>query len=500
MRQQLRQLSGDTAIYGITTIVQRLLSFLLTPFYTHVLTPYEFGVQAGIFAGIAFLMVVANAGMEAAFFRYEASAGDEAQRRTVLWNAIGVNWLVAATLASIMVAAPSLSNSVFFLGLRPADLDLIQYAGLIIFLDSASSIALASLRMARRARAFAAIKIVAIVVNVVLNIWFVAGLDMHVEGVFLAGVFQSAALFLMTLPVIARRLPITFDRGVLNGMLAFGLPTIAAGLGTIALQVIDRPIIIHLAGAETNGLYQASYRLAMPMMMLVAMFEFAWRPFFLQQADKPDARVLFARIFTYFNVIASAACLVVAFYVVSIAALPLPFRGGTIIAERYWAGLEIVPTVLAAYIFSGWFTNFIVGVYIEKKTRAMPWITGLGALVKAGLCFALIPLSSSLALHGGAIATLTAYAVMSIVLLAYIQRRYYIPYEWTRVARAIGLAVMLWAVQAYVFDFYDRSGTANLARLGLLVSYPLLLLISGFFDANELREIQRIVSRKPART
>lgn len=497
MRQQLRQLSGDTAIYGITTVVQRLLSFFLTPFYTWYLTRYELGIQTGVFATIAFLMVVSNAGMEAAFFRFESATDDETQRRTVFWNAIAVNWLVAASLSGLMVAAPSLANTVFLFGLNPSELDLVRYTGLIIFLDSASTVALASLRLERRAKTFGAIKVAAIVVNVALNIWLVAGLRMKVEGVFLAGIFQSATLFLLTLPLLARRLPVRLDRKLLDTMLAFGLPTIAASLGVIAIQVVDRPIIVELAGAETAGLYQAAYRLAMPMMMLVAMFEFAWRPFFLQQASKPNARELYSRIFTYFNVISAAICLVVAFFVSTIATAELPFGSHrTLIGRAFWQGLPIIPAVLVAYIFSGWSTNFIVGIYLEKKTKAMPWITGLGALVKIGLCFALIPTSAYMALHGGALATVAAYVVMAVVLLLYVQRFYHIPYEWGRVALALGIALALWLVQAYLFDFFDRSLQANLVRLGLLAAYPLLLFAMRFFDASERREIRRLLLRR----
>ena len=95
MRQQLRQLSGDTAIYGVTTIIQRSLSFLLTPFYTHFLTPSELGIQSGIFAMVAFTMIFANAGMEAAYFRFATSAANEQEQRQVFWNALVVNWIVA---------------------------------------------------------------------------------------------------------------------------------------------------------------------------------------------------------------------------------------------------------------------------------------------------------------------------------------------------------------------------------------------------------------------
>src|SRR5687768_14953285 len=106
MRQQLKQLTGDTAIYGVTTILQRFLSFLLTPFYTHFLLPKELGIQADLFVIIAFLLVVANVGMESSYFRYDAAAQSEGERRSVFWNAIGVNWIVALSIGFILILFP----------------------------------------------------------------------------------------------------------------------------------------------------------------------------------------------------------------------------------------------------------------------------------------------------------------------------------------------------------------------------------------------------------
>jgi O-antigen/teichoic acid export membrane protein len=493
MRQQLRQLSGDTAVYGITTIVQRLLSFFLTPFFSWVLAPAEFGVQANIYAIIAFMMVFANLGMEAAYFRFEAGADTEEERRRVFWNATIVNWLAAATLATFFLAAPAAANVVFFFMLGAGSMHLIRYAGLIILLDAASMVALATLRMERRAKTFGAIKIVAIVVNVGLTIWFVAFLRWKVEGILLAGIVQSATQFVLTVPVALKRLPVVLDRTIARAMLAFGLPTVASGLAAIALQVIDRPIIVAIAGQQQTGLYQASYRLGIPMMMFVAMFEFAWRPFFLQQARQENARELFARVFTYFNLAGGLLFLVVSFYVTSVAGIPIPGIGKRLLDVKYWSGLSIVPIVLAAYLFNGWYTNFIVGIYIEKRTRALPWITGTGALVEAALCFALVP---AIGYPGGAWATLAAYAVMALVLLGYSNRIYTVRYEWARVARVLGAAALLWIANLSLTDFFDRSARANLIRLGLLACYPLLLLLTGFFRENERRELRRIILRR----
>ncbi len=493
MRKQIGQFGSDTLIYGVATIVQRFISFLLFPFYSHYLSTSEYGYQTTVFVVVSVVLVLANAGMEASYFKYESLADDREEKRRVYWSALSVNWIVAATICGSIALFPHAVNTAAFLTLPDDLLGLLRLVAAIIFLDSASSVTMGSLRMERRPRLFGAIKVASVAVTVGMNIWLVAGLRMGLQGVFLATLTGSLTQFACTLPFLARKLPVHFDRSLYGPMLRFGAPTIVSALGLVALQGIDRPILANLTGPAVVGLYQAGYRLGIPMTIFVSMFEFAWKPFFLQQARQPNARELYARIFTYFNVAAAAIFLVIAFYITDIAAIPIPFTHGTpFIGRGFWGGLHIVPVVLAAYVFQGWYTNFVAGIYIEKKTSALPWVTGLGAAVETGLCFALIP---ALGMIGGAWATLAAYVTMALALLFYIQRVYRVDYEWTRVARiAVGTAG-LWTVNLLLLDFDDRSLSAALIRLVLLVLFPVWLLMTGFFDARERRELGRIRSR-----
>lgn len=496
MRQQLRQLSGDTAIYGVSTIVQRFLSFLLTPFYTHVLTRGELGIQATIYVMISFVLIIANAGMESAYFRFASSASSDEERRRIYWSAFGVNIVAAAGIALVIALAPAGANGLAALGLDPAEYDLIRMAAAIIFLDSSAAIAFASLRLDRKAKTFGGIKIATIAVNVGLNIWFVALLQMGIRGVFLAGIIQSLFQLLVLFPFIVRHLPIRFSRETARALLRFGLPTIASGLALIALQGIDRPIMRTLAGDATVGLYQAGYRMGIVMMIFVSMFEFAWRPFFLQQASEANARTLFSRIFTYYNLIAAGMFLIGSFFTLVITTVPIPFTGGrSIIAPNFWKGLSVVPIVLAAYLVSGWYTNFIVGVYIQKKTHALPWITGLGAGIEALLCFVLIPV---IGFVGGAWGTLAAYLVMSIALLLYIQRFYRIDYEWLRVGKIIAASAIVYAGDRLIVGpiVNERSWEGAGAHVAALLLFPAMLYLFRFFRPGELAELRKRAGRK----
>lgn len=492
MRGQLRQLSGDTAVYGVTTIVQRLLSFLLTPFYTHYLVPAEMGVQAHVFAVIAFLLVLANAGMESAYFKYDSTARTEEERRAAFWNAIRVNWSVAFALGTLIVLFPALFNRITFLNLPENYLYIIRMAGVIMALDSMAMIPLGLLRMRRRAFKYGTVKIVTIVVNVALNVVLVGILDMKLDGIFIAAVVQSLVQLLLVLPFAGLMRPIVFSAQLRSAMLRFGLPTIGSGISLIALQLIDRPIIRNVAGLDILGLYQANYRLGIVMVVFVAVFEFAWRPFFLQQAAQENARELYARIFTYYNLIAAAIFLAVSFFIPNIAALPIPFTDATFIQQDYWTGLGIVPIVLAAYVFNGWYTNFIAGIYIEKKTAALLWITGLGALAETVLCFALVP---PLGIAGGAWATLGAYGIMAATLFVYVRRYYPIPYEWGRVGKILFGAIALFALNQLWLDPHDLSVRSAALRLVLLALYPAWLVVTGFFSRSERNELRRILSQ-----
>jgi len=491
MRKQLRQLSGDTAIYGVSTIVQRFLSFLLTPFYTHVLTRADMGTQATIYVMISFVLIVANAGMESAYFRFVSTAQSDTEKGGVYWTAFSVNIMAAALISLALIVVPGGVNTIAAIGLEPERYDLIRMAAAIVFLDSSAAIAFAALRMERRAKTFGSIKVATIVVSVALNIWFVAGLKMGLHGVFLAGIIQSLFQLLVLVPFIVRRLPVRFNRRTARGLLHFGLPTIASGLAVIALQGIDRPIMRALVGEATVGLYQAGYRMGIVMMIFVSMFEFAWRPFFLQQANQPNARQLFARIFTYYNLVAMSIFLVAAFLTRPLTTVALPFTGGrSIIAPDFWDGLSVVPIVLGAYLFSGWYTNFIVGIYTEKKTIALPWITGLGAAVKAMLCFILIPL---LGFVGGAWATFVAWITMSVVLLLYVQRYYQVEYEWSRVAKVFVAAAVCYAGDMVIAGRWDRAWAAMIVHGVALGLFPVILYLLRFFHPGELHEMRRVL-------
>jgi O-antigen/teichoic acid export membrane protein len=484
MADRIRRLGRETAVYGVSTIVGRFLTFLLTPFYTHLLPPGDLGVVGLVYAYIALMNVVYGYGMESAFMKYVSTLEEGDRRQVFSVPMISVMSSSLAFSALIWANAPALST---LIDLPPGMQNLVVYAAAILFLDACAVIPFAALRMEHKARHFATIKIIGILINVVANIWLLIGRRMGLEGVFIAGVVSSASTLVLLAPTIVSRIGFVWNGQLYQELLRFGLPYVPAGIASMMIQVIDRPILQALKGESAVGIYQANYRLGIFMMLLVSMYDFAWRPFFLSHASDADARQLFARVMTYFVLVATAVFLLLSFFLGDLVRLPV-FFGQSLIAEPYWGGLSIVPVVLLAYLFLGLYNNLMAGVYIEKKTYLLPLVTGAGALANVLVNYLLIP---SLDLMGAALATLASYTVMAGLLYVLVQRFYRVPYEGARLAKIVGSAALI-----YLLSLLAPEGiVAVVAKAGLFLLFLFLMWVLRFFTPPELASVRSLFRR-----
>ena len=245
------------------------------------------------------------------------------------------------------------------------------------------------------------------------------------KGIFISGLISSGFTVLLLIPVIVQNLVPSWPRRHPACASAVRSSVRPAGIAGMMLQVINRPILASLRGDAEVGIFQANYRLGIFMMLLVSMFDFAWRPFLLQHAQDEDARPLFARVMTYFVLVATGVFLVLSFFLADIVRWPI-FGGHSIIDPRFWEGMDIIPVILLAYVFLGIYNNLIAGIYIEKKTGKLPLVTFTAAALHVVANYLLIP---PFGLMGAAFATLVSYVVMAGMMYVIVQRFYPVQYE-----------------------------------------------------------------------
>lgn len=487
MLDRIKKLGTQTAVYGVSTILGRFLTFVLTPIYTHFLVPGDLGLVATVYSYIAFFNVVYGYGMEGAYMKYVSTLelGSRKENFTAPFFSV-LSTSVALTALIFWQAGPLAS----LIHVPDTQTVLVRYAGAILLLDAITIIPFASLRMEKKATTFVSIRLASIVLNVALNILFLVRFSMGVEGIFLSGVLSSAFSAILLMPHVVSHLTRGFPDGLLRALLRFGLPSVPAGLASMMIQVIDRPILEALSGKAVVGIYQANYRLGIFMMLIVSMFDFAWRPFFLSHAGDSDARPLFARVLTYYCLIATALFLVLSFFLEDIVTAPI-FAGRPLVAQAYWGGLAIVPPVLLGYLFLGVYNNLLAGIYIEKRTAYLPAVTISGAAVNIAANFALIP---RWGIMGAAVSTLVAYGVMAGVLFVVVRRIYPVSYEWLRI-----LKIVLSAAVAFMLYLSVQPAIPELVwKMVLLILFLLLMYLMKFFVPAEISILSRLFSRQSA--
>jgi O-antigen/teichoic acid export membrane protein len=474
--EKLKELSKDTAVYGISSMVGRFLGFLLFPIYTNVFSPTELGVFALVYAYLAFFNIVYIYGMDAAFMKYTSVAEGDKKKSTF------------STPYLFVVATSFLFSISFYFLLTPFSKGinlpleyshLLIYVIFILFFDTLSLIPFSSLRLERKTQKFAFIKISNIIINLSLNLILILIYNFGIEAIFISNLVASIFSFVVLLPEIIKKLEFKIELSILKKMLKFGIPYLAAGFASMIVQVIDIPIVRKLTDTATLGIYRQNYKLGIFMMLFVQMFNYAWQPFFLENAKNKDAKELFAKVFTLFLIFTSISWAFLSLFIGDL--VQIEIVGKTILGREFLGGLTIVPIILLAYLFNGLYMNFTAGIYIKEKTNYFPVVTIAGALVNVAVNFTLIP---KLGIMGAAWATLASYVVMAGGLFIVSQKFYKIDYEYSKIIRVF----LIIGVTAFLIYFFNNEMSFGIKGL-LFLGFIALMFLFRIVTKNELIKI-----------
>jgi O-antigen/teichoic acid export membrane protein len=434
MLDKIKQLSKETAIYGISTMVGRFLNFLLVPFYTHIFNRTEFGVYSNIYAFVGIFNIIFIYGMDAAFLKFasKVEVGDDKDNFSTPFLSILLTGIILS--AAIALARYPILE---MLEVPASYSKLIIYSAGILLIDSLNVIPFLKLRLERKAGKFAAFKLTNIIVNVIFNLVLLLVFKFGIEAIFISNLLATLSSLILLSPTIKQFLRFRLYSPLLRKLLKFGLPFFPASIAAMLIQVVDKPILAHMKDLKTVGTYNACYKLGVFMLLFVSMFQYAWQPFFLQNAEEKNAKELFSKILTLFSIVGGITVIFFTLFTDNI--VEFKFFGRSLIAAAYWGGLKIVPIVLLAYLFYGLYVVFSAGIYIKEKSIYVPLVTGIGAIVNVGFNIILIP---GYSIMGAAFATLASYVVLAAGFFIVTQKFYRINYEYSKVIK-IFLAILI---------------------------------------------------------
>ncbi|MDF4220128.1 polysaccharide biosynthesis C-terminal domain-containing protein [Maribacter sp. M208] len=478
----LKKLFKQTAIYGLATVLPRMLNVILVPIYTGVMLPSSYGQVVVIYAYFAIFNIFLAYGMETAFFRFYKDS--ENKKRVVSTSLLSI---LGSTLIFMIVGFLFKSPLSNFLEIS---IEYIGYVFWILALDALVIIPFAWLRANERPMRFAIIKLINVVLNLGLNSFFLLLLPkiaMDSDG-FLASIYKpdyeilyilisnlvSSAVTLMLMLRVYLRRPYVFDVDIWKRMIKYAMPVMVAGIAFTVNEVLDKILLekilpVEIASEEV-GKYGACVKLAVFMTLFITAFRMGIEPFFFSHSDTKYPQKAYAQITNYFVVLGSIILLAV---IVFSDVLKVLF----VRDEAYWEAMPVVPLILLAAFFLGIYHNLSVWYKVTDRTKFGAYISMIGAVLTIIVNLIFIPYFGYMA---SAVATLMAYGTM-MLLSFYFGRMYYpIPYNFRKIIFYLGISVLFSILSFYIFD------------RNLFVGIPLLILFLGLVYKLEFENLKKL--------
>ncbi len=488
-RSSLKRLASQTAIYGISTILVRVLNYLLAPLHTRVfINQSDYGIISELYAYVTFLNVLFMFGLETAYFRFAGKNESRLDKESVFATAqISLFTTTAVFTSALILFADQIATRLDY----PGHANYVIFFALIIGFDTLVNIPFAKLRLEGRPWKYFSIKLTNILINVSLNFFFlwpalkhdftlfekfgyVYDPDYGITYVFAANLIASAVTFALFIPSLLR---FKFDIAIWKKLMQYGAPLIIIGMAGMVNETLDRVLLKYWGSGtmEENlkqvGIYSAVYKISIFMTLAVQGFRMGAEPFFFNHSIEQNARKTYAMVMKYFVVV---CCLIL----LGVGMFPDIFK--IIIGAEFHSGLHIVPILLTANLFLGIYYNQAVWYKLTDKTVFATIIPLAGAAITIILNYFLIPVFGY---TGSAWATCACYFSMVVMSHFIGQKHYHVPYNLRKIISYIVISIVLCMLGLWVLHIFNNYMLTIILRI---IFFLLFLGFAWWLDLKKL--------------
>jgi O-antigen/teichoic acid export membrane protein len=492
----IKNLAGQTAIYGLSSIIPKFLSYFLVPLYTYYFEPAEYGIIGDLYSLMVILNIIVTYGMETAFFWFTKNESKNKNIYSTAFISVLCTTIVFITVTLLF------SNDIANLLDYPDKKEYIVWLAIILGLDAIAAIPFVKLRSENKAFKFSLIKIASIVINVILNVVYVVifpyllqkgiitdsfilyNKSFGVGYILIANIVSSACSLLL----LFKDFPFQFkfDYSLWNRMLKYSLPLLAAGLAGSINDVIDRQFIKYMSpeGVDSMaqlGIYFANTKIAVILTVFIQTFRFAAEPFFFNYEKENDSKFVFANIMKFFVFIS---------LVVYLLTYGNMYAIKYFINSDYWSGLNIVPIVLASNVLVGIYVNQSIWYKLSGKTLFGVLIIAIGAGFTLLLNYFLVPVYGYTA---SAYIRFLCYLIMVIICYYFGNKYYRIPYDLKRISYYFVITLLGVIIIYFLsgFAFYIQMIFNNL----IIVLFVLLFIKKENLSNTLINSVKNIHSK-----
>src|SRR6266536_5107287 len=473
MLERLKELLRHSAVYGLGSIVARVMAVLLLPLYTRYLSPTDYGLIETLVALAAVLTALVAQAMKSAFFRFYFDSEEQGRRLLVVRTAF---WYVFAASTAVLIAGIALAQPISWLLFHTRSHQGLVIAAFIGLWAAMNYEQMTSLfRVEQRSTAYVIATLANVAITIVATVLLVVVYDKGPLGVLVGNFTGTLVVYAALLAYSRRALGLQFDRSLYRQMNKFGLPLVPSAVALWLTNFSDRFFLVKLTDAHEVGLYSIGVRVASAIVLLLTAFRLAWPAFAYSIEDDAEARRTYGFVLTYLIAVVSWLSLTLG--------LLAPWLVRLLTTPQFYPAQNVVAPLAFGVAAFGAYVVVQIGTGRARQTRSNWLVTGAAAAVNVALNLALIP---SYGRMGAAVATVVAYTLLFVGMAWRAQRVFPVSYQWRRVA-TLGLAAVGLTVLGKLLD-------APLAvALALTAAFPLVLLVLCFYLPAERRRLRRLL-------
>ena len=471
---ELKALLKHTSVYGAGNLLNKLVGFLLIPFYTHYLSPADYGTLELLDLSVALLGLAVLMWMNASIVRYYYDYEDQRNRNEVISTALVIACLVGTVCAAAgIVFAKPLSALIL------KSPDFYKYfwpLSITFFFSTLSSVSFSFLRAKQRSALVTALSVASMILSLSLNIYFIAVLKTGVIGILYSGLISTALTAIVLTVATLREVGLDFNADKLKALVIYGAPLVFTSFSAFALNFSDRFFLQHYTNVSTVGIYALGYKFAFMLSFLIVQpFDMIWSSRLYEVAKKQDGEKLFSRIFRYYGLVLVTCALGLSLVIKDIIAV--------VAAPSYRDAYKIVPVVALAYVFQGAYRFMVGGIYLKKKTYRVGMISAASLAANLILNFTLIPIYGAM---GAAWATALSFLFMAALAYIVSEKLYAAKYQVSALLIPIASAAALYFIASKIT--VSSMALSAALKISVLLCFPVILFLIGFFRKEELRK------------
>lgn len=470
----LKKLFKESLIYGLSRYIGKFISIFLLPLYTAVLVPKDYGILDLLqtIVVVSSFLIISGTDTALGYYYYRKEYLDE--RAIMISSALWIRLMFsAAALAIIVIGSKIISGTLF--GQDYSFFVIIT--GITILFSSIYSFLLDLLRFELRAWLYTVISTGIVLIQILLNIYFVLILRQGVFGVLFANGLGASIFFITTIIYVFKRYGFGISGKWIKNIFKYGFPLIGTGVAIWVLTSTDRYFLAHYADLTAVGIYAVGMKIAGFLGMLAGALQLAWGPFAANIQYTPEAKLVYKKVFLLFFIVNIIAIFCISMFAIDILKI--------FTQPAYYNARAVVPFLCIATVLSSAYFIVSIGIILTKKVQHTIWITITAACFNIILNYFLTPVYGAL---GASISLMLSYFIILVLALKMSQKHYPIPYTYSRV-------ILLFIPAAVIVTFSYYFGFTLITRILLSLLYLTFSIIYLYLNYKNSPELINAVNK-----